>query len=122
MTKFYLCAHCGNLIGKIIDSGVPVVCCGEPMGELIPNSTGASIEKHMPVVTRDNGIIRVNVGSTEHPMSKEHNIDFIYLQTSAGGQRKVPTGIPEVEFAVVNEKPIAVFAYCNLHGLWKTEI
>ena len=121
-TKFYKCAHCGNVIEKVVDSGVPVVCCGEEMEELIPNTVDASGEKHVPVVTRiDEHTIKVEVGSVPHPMLPEHFIEWVYLQTDKGGQRKVlnPGDAPHVTFCLGEDKPIAVFAYCNLHGLWK---
>lgn len=122
--KFYVCKHCGNLVGMLDDAGVPIICCGEPMVELIPNTTDAAQEKHMPVVTVKGREVTVNVGSTAHPMTGEHHIAWIYLQTNEGGHRKSPDadGAPEVKFALTeDEKLINVYAYCNLHGLWKTE-
>ena len=84
----------------------------------------ASHEKHIPVVTVDGDKVKVVVGSVLHPMSEEHSIEWVYLQTDKGGQRKElsPSDAPEVTFALFDEKPVAVFAYCNLHGLWKTEL
>lgn len=123
--KFFVCKHCGNLIGMIHNSGVPIVCCGEPMTELVANTVDASVEKHIPVVTVDGNKVTAKVGSVEHPMVEEHYIQWIYLETNKGGHRKnlSPGQAPEVAFAVLeDEKPVAVFAYCNLHGLWKTEI
>jgi len=122
--KFFICRHCGNLIGMINDSGVPVHCCGEEMEELVPNTVEASGEKHIPVVTVEDGAVNVNVGSVDHPMVDEHLIEWVYLQTDKGGQRKeLKSGDdPNVTFSFGDEKPIAVYAYCNLHGLWKTEI
>lgn len=123
MSKFYICGHCGNVIGKVIDKGVPVMCCGAKMQELVSNTVEASVEKHLPVVSVNGNVIKVSVGSAAHPMTDEHHISFVYLETSLGGQRKVLSGAPETEFALSNgEKPIAVYAYCNLHGLWKTEL
>ena len=85
-TKFYKCNHCGNVIEKVVDSKVPVVCCGEKMVELIPNTVDASNEKHVPVVTRlDDCRIKVEVGSVAHPMTPEHHIAFIYVETENGG-------------------------------------
>ena len=123
-SKFYICEHCGNIIGKIKDSGVPVVCCGEKMKQLVPGEVEASVEKHLPVVSVENNAVNVVVGSVEHPMTEEHSITWIYLQTDKGGQRKSlnPGDEPTVTFAIYDEKPIAVFAYCNLHGLWKSDI
>ncbi len=123
--RFFLCKHCGNLIGMIEDAGVPIVCCGEPMEHLIPDTVEASKEKHIPVVTVDGSTITVAVGSVAHPMTEEHHISWVYLQTTLGGQRKnLTAGIdPKVTFALSDgETPIAVYAYCNLHGLWKADV
>jgi len=134
--KFFICKHCGNLIGLMYNKGVPMVCCGEKMAELVPNTVEASAEKHLPFVTVAGNLnipgrpdlktvfINVAVGSVFHPMDEKHNIAFVYVETEFGGQRKcLKTGEePIVSFAFVEDKPIAVYAYCNLHGLWKTEI
>ena len=122
--RFFLCKKCGNMIGLIKDKGVPMVCCGEKMTELVPNTVEASAEKHLPAVTVSAGAIEVQVGSVAHPMEEAHNIAFVYVQTERGGQRKClsPGEEPKLSFAFVDDKPIAVFAYCNLHGLWKTEV
>ena len=122
--KFYICEHCGNIIGMIHNSGVPMMCCGQKMTKLEAGVVEASHEKHIPVVTVEGNTVRVNVGSVTHPMSEEHHIAWIYLQTNRGGQRKCldVTGAPEVTFALADETPVAVYAYCNLHGLWKKEL
>lgn len=122
-TKFYKCNHCGNVIIKTVDSGVPVVCCGEKMVELVPNTVDASQEKHVPVVTRvDDCRIKVEVGSVPHPMTEEHHIAFIYVETENGGVQISLKDKPEAMFCTCNDKPVAVYEYCNLHGLWKTEL
>ena len=122
--KFYICEHCGNIIGKIHDSGVQVVCCGQKMTKLEPGVVEASHEKHIPVAEVDGNTVKVAVGSVEHPMSAEHSILWVYLQTDRGGQRKcLDVGAaPVVSFTLADEKPIAVYAYCNLHGLWKCDL
>ena len=123
--KFYLCEHCGNIIGKIHDAGVPVVCCGQKMTQLIPGTVEASAEKPIPVPSVNGSVVKVAVGSVAHPMIEAHYISWIYLQTTVGGQRKnlVPGAAPEVTFALAEgETPVAVYAYCNLHGLWKADI
>lgn len=122
--RFYICEHCGNLIGMINDSGVPVVCCGQKMTKLEAGTVEASLEKHVPSVKVEEGNVVVEVGSVLHPMIEEHSIKWVYLQTDKGGQRKIlhPGEEPRVTFALADEKPIAVFAYCNLHGLWKTDL
>ena len=122
--KFYVCEHCGNLVGMINDSGVPMMCCGQKMTKLQAGVVEASHEKHIPVVKVDGNLVTVTVGSVEHPMTEEHSITWIYLQTDKGSQRKhiKPGEKPEATFALNGEKPVAEYAYCNLHGLWKTEI
>lgn len=123
--KFYICKHCGNMIGMIKSSGVNVVCCGDPMTELKPNTVEASQEKHLPVVTIEGNIVKVKVGSVEHPMTEEHHIAWIYLETEQGGQRKkLAVGSkPEAEFAFAGgDKVVGVYEYCNLHGLWLTKV
>ena len=122
--KFFICNHCGNLIGLIDNKGVPMVCCGEKMIELVPNTVEASTEKHLPEVTILGDNITVQVGSLPHPMEEAHNIAFVYVETNRGGQRKCLNSgeEPKLSFVFEDDKPIAVYAYCNLHGLWKTEI
>ena len=122
--RFYICEHCGNLIGMIHNSGVPVMCCGQKMTKLIPGTVDASREKHLPVVAVDGNAVTVTVGSEAHPMVSEHSILWVYLQTDKGGHRMKlsPGGEPVAKFTLCGEKPIAAYAFCNLHGLWKTDI
>jgi len=122
--KFFLCRHCGNLIGLIDNRGVPLVCCGEKMAELVPNTVEASAEKHLPAITAAGGAITVAVGSDAHPMLEAHHIAFVYVETERGGQRKCLNAgeEPVLRFCFSDDRPVAVYAYCNLHGLWKTEI
>lgn len=120
--KFYICEHCGNLIAMVKASGVPVVCCGQNMTELVPNTTDASHEKHVPVWKADGQHVSITVGSAEHPMLPEHHIEWIALQTKNGNQRKAlePGMPPKAEFCIAaGDEVVAVYAYCNLHGLWK---
>lgn len=122
-TKFYKCNHCGNVIIKVVDAKVPVMCCGEKMTELIPNTVDASGEKHLPVVTRLNdNQIKVEVGSIAHPMLPEHHISFIYVETANGGININLNEAPEAVISVNSDDVVAVYEYCNLHGLWKTEL
>ena len=123
-TKFFICKHCKNLVGVINDAGVPMMCCGQAMTRLEPGAIDASAEKHIPVVKVDGDKVMVEIGSVAHPMTEEHSILWVYLQTDKGGQRKnLRVGAePKAEFALLHEKPLAVYAYCNIHGLWKTEI
>lgn len=123
-TRFYICRHCGNIVGLIESSGVPLVCCGENMTLLEPNTVEASQEKHLPAVTVLGDKVNVKIGSVPHPMTEEHSIKWVYMQTSGGGQRKgLSVGdAPGVSFALCGEIPVAVYAYCDLHGLWKTSL
>ena len=121
--KFYRCRHCGNVIQKVVDSKVPVVCCGEKMEELVPGTVDASLEKHVPVVTRlDENTLKIQVGSVEHPMLPEHHISFIYVETERGGIRVNLKDEPVAVVYVGEERVTAVYEYCNLHGLWKVEL
>ena len=88
MHKFFICEHCGNLVGMVKNKDVPISCCGENMKELVPNTVEASVEKHLPVVELKDNEVVVTVGSVEHPMTEEHYIEFIYIETTSGGQRK----------------------------------
>jgi len=120
--KFYVCKICGNIISYVKRSGVKVICCGQEMEEIAPNTVDASAEKHVPVMSAKIGKLIVKIGSAEHPMTPEHHIEWIALQTEKGNQRKqLQIGHkPEVEFCMSpGDKVLAVYAYCNLHGLWK---
>ncbi len=122
---FYKCETCGNIITKLNDSGVPVVCCGKPMTELVPGAVDAAQEKHVPAVTVDGAKVSVQVGEVEHPMLDEHYIQFIVLETAQGFQKKTlkPGEKPAAEFTVADgDKAVAVYEYCNLHGLWVKEL
>ena len=123
-SKFYICKHCGNQIGMIKDTGVPVICCGEPMHHLEANTTEAAFEKHIPDVKIDGETFCVSVGSVDHPMLPGHYIEWVYLQTDKGGQRIAlnPGDAPKAVFALCGAKAIAVYAYCKLHGLWKKDL
>ena len=123
-TTFYICRHCGNLARMIHDAGVPMMCCGQKMDELLPNTVEASGEKHLPVVTVEDGAVHVNVGSINHPMIPEHYIEWIYVQTENGGHLKSlkPGDDPSASVCLGDDKLLAVYAYCNLHGLWMTEV
>ena len=124
-TKFYICEHCGNIVGKINDAGVPLMCCGQKMKELVPGTVEASTEKHIPVAAVEGNLVKVTVGAVEHPMTQEDLSQWVYRETTAGGRRKALTAgsAPVVTFALTeDDKPVEVYAYCNLHGLWMAKI
>ncbi|MEF9970807.1 MAG: desulfoferrodoxin family protein [Oscillospiraceae bacterium] len=119
--KFYRCSHCGNIIELVESSGLIPVCCGDQMTLLVPNTTDAANEKHVPVVEHVGDVVTVTVGSVPHPMTAEHHISWIYLQTENGGQLKyLKVDEPAVaHFTLNGDEPVAAYEYCNLHGLWK---
>ncbi len=120
--KFYFCEHCGNIITVVKNADVPIMCCGGEMKELIPGTTDAALEKHVPVYSVENNIVTVTVGDVEHPMLPEHYIEWVSLQTKQGNQWKTlkPGEPPKVRFAICDDDEVeAVYAYCNLHSLWK---
>ncbi len=120
--KFYRCAHCGQIIAVVKKTAVPVMCCGQPMQEIIPGTTDAAAEKHVPVFTVADGVVSVTVGEVAHPMTEEHYIEWVSLQTAQGNQRKSlkPGMEPKVCFRICEGDEVqAVYAYCNLHSLWK---
>jgi len=123
--KFFVCEHCGNLVGMVNDAGVPMMCCGQKMTELVPNTVDASNEKHLPVVAKEGNTLNVKVGSVDHPMIPEHYIQWIYVELENGGMRKIlkPETAPAASFCLgADDKAVAVYEYCNLHGLWKTAL
>lgn len=122
--RFYKCSHCGKIIAIVKETGVPVMCCGQVMNEIIAGSTDAAKEKHVPKFIIDNNKVIVTVGDVEHPMTAEHSIEWVSIKTKQGNQRKVLSAgqKPQVTFAICeDDELIAVYAYCNLHGLWKAE-
>ena len=118
---FYRCEICGNIVALLKNGGGTLTCCGQAMTKLEPNTTDGAKEKHVPVITRENGKINVAVGSTLHPMLPEHHIEWIALVT--GDKTEIvylkPGMEPKAEFAEV--KSGTVYEYCNLHGLWKAD-
>lgn len=120
--RFFICEHCGNIVAMVKDTGVPVMCCGQKMTEIIPGTTDAAVEKHVPVYQVEGDVVKVQVGAVDHPMLPEHFIQWVSIQTRQGNQRKAlkPGGEPKVCFALCEGDEVeAVYAYCNLHGLWK---
>lgn len=120
--KFYICKHCGNIVAIVKNVGVPFMCCGQKMEEIVPGTTDAAQEKHVPVYKVEGNKVLVTVGSTDHPMQEDHYIEWISLQTKSGNQRKAlkPGDAPKTCFAICEGDEVeAVYAYCNLHSLWK---
>ncbi|MBE6129787.1 MAG: desulfoferrodoxin [Erysipelotrichaceae bacterium] len=120
--KFVRCKECGKIAVILQDSVCPTKCCGEAMEELVANTTDGATEKHVPVVTREGNKITVSVGSAEHPMLEAHYIQFIALECETGFRIAYlkPGDKPTADFYA--EEPVkAVYEFCNLHGLWKTE-
>ena len=122
--EFYRCEHCGNIIAFVENKGVPVMCCGQKMTQLVPGTSDGAAEKHVPVITVEGNLVTVTVGSVAHPMTEEHYITWISLQTAQGNQRKPlqPGQEPKAQFMLCQgDSVVAAYAYCNLHGLWKAE-
>ncbi len=120
--KFYRCEHCGQIVAIVKGTGVPIMCCGQAMKEIVPGETDAAVEKHVPVYEVKDQKVVVTVGSVEHPMVDEHYIEWVALETKKGNQRKAlsPGQAPSVCFSMCEgDEVVAVYAYCNLHGLWK---
>lgn len=123
--KFYKCNICGNIVGMIKSMGPKVVCCNQEMELLVANKTDGALEKHVPIVKQNGNVVSVVVGEVEHPMTSEHYIEWIYLETTQGGKRKAlePNSKPSAEFTLSEgEEIVAVYSYCNLHGLWEATI
>lgn len=120
--RFYICPHCKKIVAIVRDTAAPLICCGERMTLIEPGTTDAAVEKHVPVIRQEGGMVYVTVGSVEHPMTAEHYIEWVSLQTAQGNQRKQlnPGDKPEVCFAICPDDTVeAAYAYCNLHSLWE---
>ncbi len=119
--KFYQCKHCKQLVTKEVDPGVKMICCGEVMEELVPNTHDGAGEKHVPVVKVEGNKVMVSVGAVEHPMLDVHYIMFIAIETTHGKQVKYlkPGEAPYAEFLLADgEELVKAYEYCNLHSLW----
>lgn len=122
--KFYACGICGNMIEYVKESGMKVVCCGQEMTELIPGTSDGAAEKHVPKVTVSGNQVLVEIGSVPHPMTEEHHIEWIVMETKKGSQ-KVKLDVndePKAVFLLAKgDEFVAAYEYCNLHGLWESE-
>ncbi len=122
MIKFLKCQGCGKIVIEVKGSKCPTKCCGEPMEEMVPNTTDGAVEKHVPVIERNGQTVTVTVGSVEHPMTEAHYIEFIVLETTCGYklQQLTPEDKPTAVFALAEgEEVVAAYEHCNLHGFWK---
>lgn len=122
--KFYQCKHCGQIVAMVKETSSPIICCGDPMSEIVPGTVDANLEKHVPVYEIKDNIVTVCVGKTPHPMTEEHHIEWIAIQTTNGNQRKAlkPGMEPKACFYICDDDEIeAVYEYCNIHSLWKAQ-
>lgn len=120
--KYYICEACGKIVAMINDTKVPTICCGASMKEIVPAAKEAAVEKHIPVVTVEGNTVTAVVGEVIHPMTEEHYIEWVSMETKEGYQIKdlKPGDVPKVVFTLTDtDEVVAVYAYCNLHGLWK---
>ena len=120
--RFFVCGHCGNLVEMVKDKGVPMMCCGQKMTELVAGTVEAAAEKHIPSYAVEGNEVKVNVGSVDHPMVDEHYIEWVVVETLKGVYRVnlKPEEKPYAEVVLnAGDEVVAVYAYCNLHGLWK---
>ncbi len=120
--EFYICEHCGNIVTYMKNKGVPVMCCGQKMTKLEPNTSDGANEKHVPVIAQDGNKVTVTVGSVLHPMLEAHYIEWIVLETTNGSMtvNLKPEVEPKAEFVLAEGvEVVAAYEYCNLHGLWK---
>ena len=117
--KLYRCAHCGNIAFKLVDKGVPLMCCGQKMEELVPNTTDGALEKHVPQITRDGSHVTIQVGSTIHPMLEEHSITMIAAVSGDTVTVRFPKPGDEPTLTVDSKEPVTAYEICNLHGYWK---
>lgn len=120
--KFFRCSICGNIVGQIKNGGGQLVCCGKPMEELEANTNDAAVEKHVPIAEHKDGKLYVKVGSVEHPMTEAHYIEWIVVTDGTSTQRisLSPSDKPEAIFC--DKEHADIYAYCNLHGLWKATV
>lgn len=121
--KVYKCEICGNIVVKLKDGSEALACCGEAMVLIDPKAKDGAGEKHVPVVSVEGDLVKVQVGEVLHPMEESHFIEFIIVQYEDGFDIKFlkPGMEPKAEFKT-NKEVKAVYEFCNLHGLWKVEI
>ena len=123
--KFYICPESQTVVEVVAGLPAPLTCDGKPMEELVPNSTNAAVEKHMPVLSAENGVLKVCVGEVEHPSIEKHWIPFVAVKAGDLVLRRSinATEKPEAIFPLGDFKgEVEVYAWCNLHGIWKATI
>ena len=123
--KFYMSENYANIITKLTSNGAPMMVDGKELTLIQPGAIDAAVEKHVPAVSVEGNLIHVNVGEVNHPMTEEHYIPWVVLETSHGAQVRwlQPTDAPSVSFLLAEgEDAKVVYAYCNLHGLWQKEL
>lgn len=119
--NFYKCKDCDSVF---MEMGKPATTCRDGSMELLSaNSTDAATEKHVPVVSLEDGMVVVRIGSVPHPMTEEHYIEWVFIESAGGGTfyNLNPGDVPEAIFPMKAEEVEAVYIYCNLHGLWKAK-
>jgi superoxide reductase len=124
LLSIFKCGVCGNIVEVVHLGGGELVCCGQPMNELIENTTDAAKEKHVPVIEKTSSGVLVKIGSVPHPMEEKHYIEWIELITDGKAYRKFlkPGDKPEAQFEVTISGDVAAREYCNLHGLWASKL
>lgn len=122
--QVYKCMVCGNIVEVLHTGAGKLVCCGQNMNLFTENTEDATLEKHVPAVGREDGKVVVKIGSVTHPMEEKHYIEWVELIAGNKVYRQslAPGDEPKVVFDCVEDEGIVVREYCNLHGLWKTEI
>ena len=118
--EVYKCELCGNIVEVLHGGEGELVCCGQAMDLLTENTVDAAKEKHVPVVEKIDGGVKVKVGDVAHPMEEKHYIEWIEVMAGANCFFKFlnPGDVPEAEFKT-DAADVTARAYCNLHGLWK---
>lgn len=122
LKQIYKCEICGNIVEVLHAGAGELVCCGQPMALMEEKKEDEGQEKHVPVIERVNGTVRVKVGSTVHPMDEDHYIEWVEIVAGGKSCRKVLKAgeAPEAEFETSAEK-VEARAYCNIHGLWRAQ-
>lgn len=122
LPDLFICEKCGQIVLRVKNTKVPIICCGQPMTKIEAGTVDAALEKHVPVVSQEGNVVSVKVGEVEHPSLEEHYIEWILISTENGIQKKAlkPGDTPVAKFVLLDDdKLIETYAYCNLHGLWK---